>query len=60
MNIHTCPTREVAAMNMWLNIAKCADERGRSLEPHVDFSAEMVSRNAAFSLMAAWRQRIHA
>lgn len=59
MNVHTCPTREVAAMNMWLNIAKCADDRARSLDPLVDFSAEISSRNAAFGLMASWRQRIH-
>jgi hypothetical protein len=59
MNVHTCPTREVAAMNMWLDILKCADARFRSLDSSVNLDGEMASRKLASGLMSTWRNRIH-
>ena len=60
MTIHTCPTREVAAMNMWRNIAICSDARFRSLDSKVNLKAELETRNAAYRLSASWGRRIYA
>jgi hypothetical protein len=59
MNVHTCPSREVAAMNLWRNIGMCADARFRSLDPSINISGELETRKAAFRLSAIWSQRIH-